>query len=104
MNRLYTTKNVIFYIARQKAQVYDTTVTTMDNAMTFYANIVNVRVTGNDVVLEFGSFVPDGDRQFPPKGHQPDVRVVIAREVVAPLIEILQARQASAPPTDARPN
>ena len=37
--------------------------------MTIYANVVNVRSAGKDIVLEFGSFFPDGDQQSPPKGH-----------------------------------
>jgi hypothetical protein len=35
--------------------------------MTIYANLVQVRSAGTDIVLEFGSFFPDGDQRLPPK-------------------------------------
>ena len=60
--------------------------------MTIYANVVNVRSAGNDVVLEFGSFFPVGDQQFPSKDARPEIRVVIPSEVLAPLVEILRER------------
>ncbi len=36
--------------------------------MTIYANLVNVRGSGREIVLEFGSFFPEGDQRLPPKG------------------------------------
>jgi hypothetical protein len=72
--------------------------------MTIYANVVNVRSAGKDVVLEFGSFFPDRDQRFPPADLQPEVRVVMAQEMVESLVEILRQRQSAAPPTDLRTN
>ena len=60
--------------------------------MTIYANVVNVRSAGKDVVLEFGSFFPDSDQQLPPKGHRPELRVVMSGELLGPLLEILRER------------
>jgi hypothetical protein len=60
--------------------------------MTIYANLVNVRRAGKDVVLEFGSFFPDGDQRFPPKDHRPEVCVVISGDLLGPLVEILRER------------
>jgi hypothetical protein len=72
--------------------------------MTIFANIVNVRSAGRDLVLEFGSFFPDGDQRLPPKGHPPDVRVVIAQDLVEPLLEILRERRLPVSPIDERTN
>jgi hypothetical protein len=60
--------------------------------MTIYANVVNVRSAGRDVVLEFGSFFPDGDQQFPPKDHRPELSVVMSADLLGPLLEILRER------------
>src|SRR5471030_1220132 len=60
--------------------------------MTIYANVVNVRAAGKDLVLEFGSFFPQGDQRFPPGDHPPEVRVVISQELVEPLVDILRER------------
>ena len=60
--------------------------------VTIYANVFNVRAAVKDLVLEFGSFVPDADQRFPPKDHRPEVRVVISQELVVPLLDILRER------------
>jgi hypothetical protein len=60
--------------------------------MTIYANVVNVRSAGKDVVLEFGSFFPDSGQQYPPKGHPPELRVVMSGDLLRPLLEILRER------------
>jgi hypothetical protein len=66
--------------------------------MTIYANLVNVRSAGKDVVLEFGSFFPHGDQQFPPKDHPPELRIVLSGERLEPLVDILRARLRPASP------
>ena len=66
--------------------------------MTIYANVVNVRGSGRQIVLEFGSFFPEGD-QLPPKGHPPDVKVVLAEELLGPLVDILQQRLRTTAPS-----
>ena len=60
--------------------------------MTIYANLVQVRSAGTDIVLEFGSFFPDGDQRLPPKDFPPEVRVVLSGDLVGPLVEILRER------------
>jgi hypothetical protein len=69
--------------------------------MTIYANVVNVRGTGRECVLEFGSYFPEGGQDVPPKGHSPEVRVVIPEGLVGPLVDIL--RQRIAPPPSHTP-
>lgn len=60
------------------------------NRPAFYANIVNLRVTQNEVVLEFGSHFPD--KPGPPgPGHVPDVKVVLNRSVLPELARIMTA-------------
>jgi hypothetical protein len=58
------------------------------------ANVVNVRTLGSELVLEFASFFPDGERQFPPKDFPPEVRVVVPKDLVGPLVDILHQRLA----------
>jgi hypothetical protein len=60
--------------------------------MTIYANVVNVRSAGRDVVLEFGSFFPESGQQYPPKDHSPELRVVMSSDLLGPLLEILRER------------
>jgi hypothetical protein len=60
--------------------------------MTIYANIVNVRSVGRDVVLEFGCFFPESGQQYPPQGHPPELRVVMSSDLLGPLLEILRER------------
>lgn len=64
--------------------------------MTIDANVVNVRGLERQVLLECGSFFPQGDQQLPPKGHPPEVRIILSDELLAPLIDILQRRLRSA--------
>ena len=72
--------------------------------MTIYANVVNVRSAGKDVVLEFGSFFPDSNHQFPPKGHEPELRVVMSSDLLGPLLEILRERVVPVSPSGDRAN
>lgn len=68
--------------------------------MTIYANLVKVRSAGTDIVLEFGSFFPNGDQQFPPTAFPPELRVVLSADLLLPLIEILRERMAPASPSE----
>ena len=65
--------------------------------MTFYANVINVRPANNEIVLEFGAFFPTKDQQFPPQEFPPEVRVVISRELLGPLVDVLCERLAPVP-------
>src|ERR1700680_4752666 len=67
--------------------------------VTIYANVVNVRSAGKDIVLEFGSFFPTADQRFPPKDHQPELRVVMSSDLIEPLVEILRERLRPASPS-----
>ncbi len=71
--------------------------------MTLYANLVNVRDAGQNVVLEFASFFPDAELRLPPREFPCDVRVVVPRHLITPLIDILRART-TAPSHDHRDN
>jgi hypothetical protein len=62
------------------------------DAVTIYANLVSVRNAGTNVVLEFGSFFPDGAQRFPPKDALPELRVVLSGELLEPLVELLSER------------
>ena len=62
------------------------------DAVTIYANLVSVRNAGANVLLEFGSFFPDGEQRFPPKDAPPELRVVLSGELLGPLVEILSER------------
>ena len=42
-----------------------------------YANVVNLRLTPNEFVLEFGSHFPNQPNMAPPSDFKPDVRVVM---------------------------
>jgi hypothetical protein len=68
--------------------------------MTIYANVVNVRSTGKDVVLEFGSFFPNGNQQFPPQDYPPELRVVLSADLLGPLVEILRERLVPVSPNE----
>jgi len=65
--------------------------------MTIYANVVNVRPAGRNVVLEFSSYFGERGQRFPPGGHQPELRVVLSSDHVASLVEILQQQTEPAP-------
>lgn len=45
---------------------------------TLYANVINLKLTPNEVVLEFGSAFPDRPVVGAPPGFQPDIRIVLA--------------------------
>jgi hypothetical protein len=68
--------------------------------MTIYANVVNVRSTGKDIVFEFGSFFPNGDQQFPRQDFPPELRVVLSADLLGPLVEILRERLVPAFPSE----
>ena len=68
--------------------------------MTIYPNVVNVRSAGKDIVLEFGSFFPTGDQQFPPQDFPPELRVVLSADLLGPLVEILRERLVPAFPSE----
>lgn len=66
---------------------------------TIYANLIGMKLTPNELVLEFGTFFPNGPNQAPPMDYKPDVRVVMQRNALPGLIQGLtqaQAQQAQA--------
>jgi hypothetical protein len=77
-----------------------------DNEMTvtLSANTVRVQISGDELVLEFGRFVPDEEHPVPPLGHPPDVRVVIPRALARPLLDVLRQHAPVSCTTDLRVN
>jgi hypothetical protein len=45
---------------------------------TLYANVVNLKVTPTEVVLEFSNFFPPQPQPAPPPNLQPDIRIVLS--------------------------
>ncbi len=56
---------------------------------TLYANVINVRVTPQEFVLDFGSFFPDGPQQGVPADFKPAVRVVMPQAALPGLHGLL---------------
>ena len=61
------------------------------NPTNLYANVVQIRVTPNEVVLEFGTFFPDEATPplVGPKEFLPDARIVMAPHALEQLIDVL---------------
>lgn len=70
----------------------------VDPKTTTYANIVNLRVTDNEFVFEFGVYFPETPNQAPPSDYRPEVRVVLPRAALAGLANILNQTLAQAQP------
>jgi hypothetical protein len=72
---------------------------------TLYANVINLRVTPNELVLEFGSNFPDVPAATPPPGYQPDIRIVLAPGVLAGLAGVFNValRRPQNPPVQGTP-
>jgi hypothetical protein len=45
---------------------------------TYYANVVNVRVTPSELVFEFSAFFPDQPNLTPPSDLKPEARIVMS--------------------------
>lgn len=70
---------------------------------TVYANVVNLRTTPAELVLEFGSFFPNRPNTSPPSNYEPDVRVVMNIAVLRGLADALKKAaegQAAAPQSE----
>lgn len=68
---------------------------------TIFSNVMNIRLTQSELVLEFGSFFPEGPRPTaPPSDYKPDARVVMnisaAQALMAALTQALAQRQGAA--------
>jgi hypothetical protein len=57
---------------------------------TVYANVIGLKVTPNELVLEFGSFFPDRPNVGPPSDYKPELRVVLNATVLDGLLNGLQ--------------
>jgi hypothetical protein len=62
---------------------------------TIFANVLNIRITPSELVLEFGSFFPDrapvvGIAPSPPSDYKPEVRVVLNPSVLPGLAEAMK--------------
>jgi len=56
---------------------------------TVYANLVNVRITPGEFVIDFGSHFPEAPNQPLPSDHAPDVRVVMPKVMLPALAKLL---------------
>jgi len=57
---------------------------------TVYANVINLRMTPVELVLEFGTFFPDRPNVGPPSDYRPELRVVLQAGVIDQLLAGLQ--------------
>ncbi len=59
---------------------------------TVYANIANVKITGNELVFEFGAVFPATNQPQPAKPAEfaPEVRVVLGLSALKAFADILQ--------------
>jgi hypothetical protein len=60
--------------------------------LTFYSNIANVKITGNELVFEFGAQFPGTSPGQPAKSTDftPDVRIVLGLPALKAFVDILQ--------------
>jgi hypothetical protein len=60
--------------------------------ITFYANIANVKITGNELVFEFGAVFPatNQPQTVKPAEFVPEVRVVLGLSALKAFADILQ--------------
>jgi hypothetical protein len=56
---------------------------------TVFANVVSIRITPTEFVLEFGAHFPDQPNQAPPSDFRPDVRVVLPAVVLPGLTKAM---------------
>ncbi len=68
---------------------------------TIFANVLNIRLTPTELVLEFGSFFPDrmpvgAGAVGPPSDYKPEVRVVLNKAVLPNMAEGLTKAAAQA--------
>jgi len=72
---------------------------------TIFANVLNIRMTPTELVLEFGSFFPDRPNIGIPSDFKPEIRVVVNPAVLPGLVDGLTKAlaQAQAVATAGRP-
>lgn len=58
--------------------------------LTIFANVLNIRMTPTELVIEVGSFFPDRPHVGPPSDYKPEVRVVLNKAVLPGLAEALK--------------
>jgi hypothetical protein len=55
-----------------------------------YSNIVNVRISETELILDFGCIIPEaGETLVPPISFEPTVRVILAVKGTRPLADML---------------
>lgn len=54
---------------------------------TIFANVLNIRVTPGELVLEVGSFFPDRPNVGPPSDYKPEIRIVLNKAVLPNLAD-----------------
>jgi hypothetical protein len=69
---------------------------------TIYSNLVNIRLTPTELVLEFGNHFPNQPGLAPPSDFKPDIRVVMTAAALEGLANALaqtvKQRQGAQPP------
>ena len=63
---------------------------------TIFANVLNIRMTPTELVLEFGSFFPDRPNIGIPSDFKPEIRVVVNPAVLPGLVDGLTKALAQA--------
>jgi len=63
---------------------------------TIFANVLNIRMTPTELVLEFGSFFPDRPNIGIPSDFKPEIRVVVNPAVLPGLVDGLTKELAQA--------
>ncbi len=61
--------------------------------LTVFGNIVNIRVTQQELVLEFGSFFQDRPGVGPPSDYKPEIRIVLNKAALPALAQGLANAQ-----------
>jgi hypothetical protein len=57
---------------------------------TIYSNLVQFRITPNEIVFEFSSYFPEKSGQGPPSDLKPDVRVVLQAMALDKILAMLE--------------
>lgn len=74
----------------------------MSQPQTIYANVVGIKTTQTELILEFGVQIPEAPDQVGPQNFEPTVRVIVAvgatRSLGEYLLRIAQQHEQSSQP------
>lgn len=60
-----------------------------DTLRTIYSNVINIRLTPGEFVLEFGAHFPDRPGHTPPSDYRPEMRVVLPAPAIQGMLQAL---------------